>query len=403
MDTIEVIICILSYFDVFEIVKCSSINKLFYKASDDQDIWMKIFNHDFCYNGIFSLPTMEQNLCDYKQIYKKYYCMTIRKNLLFKHDYTPKNISCLSQLSPNIKYTAKYYPADIYRGCELYCQASNENYDGIRNIKILLFAKRPFDESLIKLIKMVRISIGKRYIALYNIGLMIMRKLNIIELSETCHETNNLCHEINIQLNTKEHLMFTMNNKSIEIEILFMDDNLLQSACVMIEHILLEEEQLTKIYERKNYFINFTQKVTYNMLDHSSSSVYTKIYLSVPPIGIFIYLMNKNYFHTKIFEFDNMMILIDKENVEIQRKEILNLENVYYIPLALEKNMEQRIMKIKECCWHNLFVEMVLQINNIKWDNETPWLVISPLCYHQEYRKKYSFRAILECQGKKIL
>ena len=234
MDTIEVIICILSYFDVFEIVKCSSINKLFYKASDDQDIWMKIFNHDFCYNGIFSLPTMEQNLCDYKQIYKKYYCMTIRKNLLFKHDYTPKNISCLSQLSPNIKYTAKYYPADIYRGCELYCQASNENYDGIRNIKILLFVKRPFDESLIKLIKMVRISIGKRYIALYNIGLMIMRKLNIIELSETCHETNNLCHEINIQLNTKEHLMFTMNNKSIEIEILFMDDNLLQSACVMM-------------------------------------------------------------------------------------------------------------------------------------------------------------------------
>lgn len=55
MNTIDTVVLILSNLDVFEIIKYSSINKLFYKASNNQNIWMKILTRDFCYNGIFSL------------------------------------------------------------------------------------------------------------------------------------------------------------------------------------------------------------------------------------------------------------------------------------------------------------------------------------------------------------
>lgn len=214
------------------------------------------------------------------------------------------------------------------------CQINNANYNGIGNIKILLSVKYPLEDSVINLISAIHFIIGERKIKLTKIGLRIVQKLNIIELSEIFYEKDNMSHyEINIQFNTVEYWIPTIN------KILF------QNAYIVMEHILLDvnNDSLIKIFERSafnNYFIYFNASFIEN-ISYGDNFVQVDIIIHNPPIGLFIYLRKRGEVCAETFEFDSMLVTINNLVTEVQQKEILKFElGIYYIPQALGKNMD---------------------------------------------------------------
>lgn len=235
MDIMEIIFHVLSNLDIFEIVKCSSINKLFYRTTNNPNLWMEKLNHDFCYNKILSIPILnpKQYKNVYKNVYKKYYYLHTKCNNILEHNCTHEIPSYLPipKLSPNIGYHTQYYDTDF---CDSQKQCINltvnkNHYIGIGNIKLSLFTKYLLNVSA---------KTEGQYIAWYNIGLMIMQKFNRIELSETHYEKNKLwCYEIKIQFNTVEHWIPTLENKRIFIEVYFAKKHPFQNIGITIPHI----------------------------------------------------------------------------------------------------------------------------------------------------------------------
>lgn len=337
---------------------------------------MEKVNNDFCHNGIFSFPNMGPNWYEYKEIYQKYYRISTKSYRIVKHDCITKIISCLPRLSSNIKHTIQYHEADLSEN-KMYCYVNNENYDGIGNITIVLSTKHLFENSIINLIKKIRLITKKRTIVWCNIGLMIMHKLNLIKLSETHYEKDKLWYyEISIEFNTTEDWMLA-TDKSIEIVLFFVDEHLLQSVHVIVNHILLNEKinLFTKMFENltfNNYFVDFVPSDVLGICDCPSDSIQMGIKIYSPPMGLFIYSMDRN----------SMVVVVNNRITEIQQKEILKLgQNIYYIPLTIGRGMEEEVMKIKKCCWNYSETKILLQINNVR--NNQSLLFLSPLCYHK--------------------
>ena len=395
MDITEIIYHILSNLDAFEIVKYSSINKLFYRTTNNSNLWMEKLNHDFCYNKILSPPI--SNPKQYKNIYKKYYYIHTKCNHILEHNCTHEISSYLPipKLFPNIGYHTQYYDADfndLQKKC-INLNVNQNHYIGIGNIKLLLFTKYLLNDSAKNLIKMIKLITEGQYISWYNIGLMIMQKFNRIELSETQYEKNKLwCYEIKIQFNTTEYWIPTLKNKQIIIKVNFAKDHPFQNIGIMIDHIYSNEKMYSfmakfKYSEFINYVVNFAPSLswlTLYLVDHPHFT-HVPINIFSPLIGIFVFMLDDNKVCTLPFEFSSIGIRIDHEVIEIQQKEIFRLEpNMYYIPMTLWRIMEQKIMTTKKCCWHNFETSIMLQIKNISYDrknDESSLIYYVPLCY----------------------
>lgn len=65
--------------------------------------------------------------------------------------------------------------------------------------------------------------------------------------------------------------------------------------------------------------------------------------------------------------------------------------NVYYVPIALEKNVEQKMMEIKNCCRDNVRTEITLKIKKVICNldkDESFTLFFSPLYYNKTYSRR---------------
>lgn len=372
MDTIDTIIHILSNLDTLEILKCSSINKLFYKATNNQNIWMEKIYHDFCPNENFLIPIPEQNYHEYKQIYKKYYQITSQNYHILEHNCTQKTLPH----PPNIRRTIKLHDVNLLSKY-LYCRVDNEDYDGIGNIKILLFTEHLIENSILDLITAVLLNIEGQSITCSNMYLMIMEKLSMVKLSKKyCEKNNSWCYEINIQLNTLEKWIPSIHHKLMEIKMTFVDEHLFQNAHIIIEHISLDEK-----INPTNVLIFHSIEYWHNYL-HCKDPVRINMEILFPLVGMLIYLINLEMNCIVSFEFDSMLITINYKVIEIQQREIFKLEsNMYYVPL--ERIVQQKVKNINDCCWSHCKTKVVLQINNENWKYEAFSLCVIPLCYNR--------------------
>ena len=335
MDTVDTISLILSYLDTFEIVKYSSINKLFYKAANNQYIWMNKLNYDFCHNGIFSYQFL------YKKIYKKYYYINIQNYHTLERDCT-KKISYHSQISKlplDIKHVTQCYNTHQTKNGHL-CRIHNSDYDGIGCIKLILFTEHLLKDSVINLINAIQLRSEGLYFACYNIGLMIMQKINKIELSEIHYEKDNLwCYEIEICFNKEEKWIPTLGAKMIKIKVNFINEHLLRKVCVVIDHISLNESTsmikcmdynhinlfIKKVGYLKfnDYIVNFaastSERRTYCSNNYIDIIFMDKKIYSSLMVGIFIYLLEKNKIHTLPFDFDGITIKINGKIIELDK------------------------------------------------------------------------------------
>lgn len=163
----------------------------------------------------------------------------------------------------------------------------------------------------------------------------------------------------------------------------------------MIDHIMSDAE--------KNSFINTNPtfnnhhvrlfSTAYREIFHSHyDTMYVNMWINQFPMGILIFLMDENMKQTQPFEFefDNVMLIINKQIIQIQYEEILTLEqNIYYLPMTLIEIEEQKLANTKECCWNNLqMMKIKICINNMNWNKNNSiirsCLCISPLCYHNK-------------------
>lgn len=130
---------------VQKFVECSSISKLFYKASNNQYMWKKKLIHDFGYKGIFT-------------IYKKYYWIYTQSNvqLCFDCFRNCKIYSRIPQITSDTKYITKYYNSlfDIHN-MSLQCILDDKNCIRIKNITLLLFTKHQIIGKATNLIKKI--------------------------------------------------------------------------------------------------------------------------------------------------------------------------------------------------------------------------------------------------------
>lgn len=143
---------------------------------------------------IFSLPKYTQ------EIYKKYYQINIHNNYIVEHTCNNKTYHHLliPKLPSNInRYTTCYNNKYAWDKQNYYCcNMSNNGYDGIENIKLILTTEHLLEGPAINLIKVIRLQVNELSIAWYNIGLKIMQKIKKIHFSEICYQKNKLwCYE----------------------------------------------------------------------------------------------------------------------------------------------------------------------------------------------------------------
>lgn len=197
---------VLSNLPIKNIVECSSINKLFYKVYNNLDIWRNKLIHDFG-NENFTIP--EQNYKRYKEIYQKYYCIHIQyiKSTKYNCIHKPTHYLKLPKIPSNIKCTTKYYDHNFDTGTmTIQCSIDVKNCTGIKNIKLLLFTKHQITGAAINLIHNIKMFTEGLNISWKNMGIMVMEKMNVIKISEICHEKNGNQKNGYLHLVKKNHI-----------------------------------------------------------------------------------------------------------------------------------------------------------------------------------------------------
>ena len=395
MDNIDIIFNILQYFNGKGIITYSSVNKVFYLVTNNNLTWFQKLNNDFCHNGVFSLPTLAR--INYKELYKKYYHLHVISFYKCEHICIGDIIPYLSipKLSPKTNFVTESHNTHRHMGQNILCRLFNDNYIGIGNVKLLFFSKYPLESSVMNLIKEIRLNSEGLMISWHKIGLIIMQKLNKIKISETFYEVDKLwCYELKIQFNATENWLHTWNYKMITIEVVFVKDYSFDDVRLKIDHIVFgaENDSLVKVF-MNSIFSNYTVKFFSTKFKKISHSYYDSIIATIRirqfPIGIFIFLMDENMERTLTyeFEFDNIIVTINKQIVEIQYSEILTLEqNIYFVPMALEEIREQNLVNTKNCCW-SIEKTIKIRINKMNWNKNnlsitSAQLCFSPLCYY---------------------
>lgn len=391
----DILILILQNLPIQNIVECSSINKLFYKAYNNLDIWKNKLTHE----GKFTIP--EQNYKKYKEIYQKYYCIQIQYNRSTKYNCIHKYVSFLKlpKIPSGIKYTTKHYDNNFdFQKMSIYCFINVQNCVGIKNIKLLLFAKQQITGAAINLISSMRISTEGLNISWRNVGLLVMEKMNAIKISEIFYEENGMWHyEIKIQFNAKEKWLSTPREKDSRFGVQFVNNPTLHDVHVDVKCILLEDEKIkSMIMDVPNNLLFYNYPMIFKQYSMTLNNSDTKklliknLEIRFPLIGIFIYLRNFKNTCMRPFKFDSIMVTIGICNITMQQQELLQLEpNIYYIPMILEQIDEKDLVK-HLCYCNNVVTRITLTIDSIDWGNNiSVALYFTPLCYE---RHVYSWK-----------
>lgn len=413
MNNIDITHCILQHLDTTEIIKCSSINKLFYKVANNPCIWTEKLNHDFGNYGIFTIS--EQNYHMHKLIYKKYYSIYIQNTYNKKIICSNNTVSYLP--IPKIsfdEYVTKEYNLywDIQK-MRIQCTIDSKNYAGIGNIKLQLVTNEQLICSAVDLIAVIQLITSTRKLTWDNMDLMIMQKLNLIKISETFCEKNDLWHyEIKLQFNAVENWFPTFGNSAVDNAIgntmttkfntSFVPNILLCNVGVLVDHIPFDNEKINLFKEMcdnstfYNCLINISQlHVVQIQISPTSERIDQNINIRATRLfaGIVFYLQDidhirflpPNNIRTKPFTFDEIKITINEEIITMQQKEIFQLESgIYYVPMMLKSGkqiLENMIIPVPTK-WS--YKSITLNITNIVWDNDgTPTFIrYVPLCYY---------------------
>lgn len=373
MNIVDIIYIILTKLDVPNIVKCSSISKIFNNTCNNDQLWaIKL-------NEYYPFP---KNI-DHKETYKKYYRIHTLNKLLSMHafwtvgTYIPK-IQRLPKLPFDTKYVTKNHKLVNNQ-----CTISNINYIGIRRIKILLVVKQKIKELSINLIRKIILKLGRIYSTELNTReIELMQKINGKEKQEISYEKNGLWyHEINLLFGIIKPWLPTMDCGSHILEVHLRNKEIIHDTNVIVSYINLENKQMKEILKTMGFMINTVDILKYTTfifrdiyynkvakIKKNQNFIMIKLLTCASTSGIIFYLMDSKMFNVQKWNFGTLTLIINSEEIKMERKEIIKMDqNMYYISLVLNSWKKYQFMMMEPNLKNK---KILLKIENIELEEK---------------------------------
>ena len=362
MENKDIIYIILTKLNIFDITKCSTINKLFYSVYNINLLWM-IKLGDYFGNYTSSL----ENYTNYKEICLKYYDLQRLTKTIKCKTHSIQKLSKSPKLPHDAKFITKYYDfvpqlssknehITKYRALiDDQCIINDHNYLGFQNIKICLTTKQKIDDPIIELINKIHLKFGSFCLRKDSYTIKVEHEINQWNEQNISYKKHDLWHyEINLPFGIAEPLLLSMRRNGGNKQTITIYPNNKKIICdinMVMVHVALKNESIERYLKTMTHKYNYSLRYNYSFRYLTTASVLESIYnadtnrkkimldisvrTDIPMLGIVFYLMDKKTFRLCKLNFGSITLIIKKRSINLERKEIIKFnEDIYYIPIV---------------------------------------------------------------------